>query len=219
MRSICGKVSVTFVAVLALCALASASASAAQWYVNGKALSGSAAISPTVKVQENVQISLYSEKTLDETFTCTTVKAESPSEITAPTTLKVDDFLFGGCKTTYPVLEEECKPEGGEIGTYPVSALLGTGTSPEDKGELAPVKGKYWTGFNQRGCLLEGAWSFEIYGKLPVKLPQGQTSSTEQELVFEKAPGLYNYNNTSEPIYITGKVKLKLTSGSTWSLR
>jgi hypothetical protein len=87
--------------------------------------------------------------------------------------------------------------------------------SPEVGGELVPEVGKYWTEFEATGCIDEGA--YRITGKLPIKMPAGQTESAEQEIVFQKAAGLYNFGNTSEPIYITGKVKLKLTSGQKWS--
>jgi hypothetical protein len=208
--------------VVALFAIASASASAAQWYVNGKALTGSAAISQTTKVEEKIELAFYSGKTLEKTIVCTglTGVASKPFEITAPTTLKVGDFLFEGCKGTVTESGEGCKVgEGsGELGTAAVSALFSLGTSPEDHGEFAREGiSKVWSEFHLSGCIIEDL-EFQIDGTLPVKLPHGQTASTEQELVFEKAPGLYNFGQKSEPIYITGKVKLKLTSSSTWSL-
>jgi hypothetical protein len=206
--------------VMALFAIASASASAAQWYVNGKALTGSTPLSSTTKVEEKIEISFYDEKKLEKTVGCTSLMLHGKStEITAPTTFKVGDFLFEGCKMIYPKSLEECKIEGSEeLGTAPVSALFSLGTSPEDHGELSPsTTNKVWNEFVFSGCIIERL-EFKIEGTLPVKLPHGQTASTEQELVFEKAPGLYNFGEKAEPVYITGKVKLKLTSGSTWGL-
>lgn len=223
MRSICKKGSAMLVAVLALCAAASASAFATpQWYVNGKALTGSATISQTTKMEEKVEVSFYSGKKLERTMVCTSLTGypSSPFEITAPATFKVGDFLFEGCTATITESGEKCKVGGasGEFGTEPVSALFATGTSPEDHGEFTPeTKNKVWNEFYFRGCIIEGL-EFKIEGTLPVKLPHGQTASTEQELVFEKAPGLYNDGQKSEPVYMTGKVKLKLASGSTWAL-
>jgi hypothetical protein len=219
MRSICKKSSVMFVAVLALCAIASASASAAQWYVNGSALKGSAALSQTINLEEEVKISLYSKEKLEQTYGCTSLTDPGKAyEIVAPSTLKVGDFLLNKCTMTYPVLKEECKVNEG-IGTSPLTTTFTDGTSPEDHGQFTTVEeGGFWTAFEPKGCLLENG-PITVYGTLAVKLPHGQTASTEQELVFEKAPGLYAYENTSEPVYITGKAKLKLASGDTWNLR
>jgi hypothetical protein len=222
MRSICMKGSATIVAVLALCAIASASAFATpQWYVNGKALTGSATISQTMKVEEKIEFSFYSGGKLEKTIVCTGLTGGGrPFEITAPTTLKIGDFLFEGCKGTITESKEACGVGGGsgELGTAAVAALFSTGTSPEDHAEFAREgKSKVWSEFALSGCIIEGL-EFQIDGTLPVKLPHGQTATTEQELVLEKAPGLYNYGEKSEPIYITGKVKLKLTSGSAWAL-
>ena len=215
MRSICKKGSVTLVAVLALCVVASASASAAKWYVNGEALKTSATLSQTTKVEEKLELAFYAEEEHQQTITCTSLTgvAGKPFEIIAPSTLKIGDFLFKGCKIAYPA---GCKIAGEEIGTSPVSANLLVGTGEEDHGEFALEKGKVWSEFGFSGCSLEGL-GYTLEGTLPVKLPHGQDYNTEQELVFSKTPGLYNHNS-SEPVYLTGKVKLKLTSGAKWSL-
>jgi hypothetical protein len=219
MKSICKKGTVTLVAVLALCAVASASASAAQWYVGGKALVGSATLSQTTKVEEKIKITSEGIE-----ITCSTLTAgetRTPFEIVAPATLKVGDLLLKGCTVT--VGNQKCGLGGGsgeEIGTRPLIATLSLGTGLEDHGELVrnAKEGEsiVWTEFEVGGCGIEG-FQFRIKGKVPVKLPHGQTSSTEQELVFEKAAGLYNFSE-GNPVYLTGKVKLKLTSGSTWGL-
>ncbi len=218
MRSICKKVSATLVAVLALCVVASASASAAQWYVGGKALTGAAAVSQTTKVEEKIHITSEGVE-----ITCSTLTgiAGRPFEIVAPAGLQIGDLLLKGCVAN--VGTQKCGLGGGsgeEIGTTALISTLGLGTGLEDHGELTrnAKEGEsiIWTEFEVGGCGIEG-YQFRIKGKVPVKLPHGQTSSTEQELVFEKAAGLYNYNEAN-PVYLTGKVKLKLTSGSIWSL-
>ncbi len=218
MRSICKKGSVTLVAVLALCVVASASASAAQWYVGGKALVGSAAVSQTTKVEEKIELSTGAPAA-KITIACTSLTgvASRPFEIVAPATLKIGDLLLKGCKVTQPGTEKCTLESGEELGTSPLVATLGLGAGLEDHGEIGVEKGvSDWTEFGFSGCSLEGA-IIRLKGTVPVKFPHGQTSSTEQELVFEKAAGLYNFSEAN-PMYLTGKVKLKLVSGSSWAL-
>ena len=58
MRSICKKGPAILAAALALCALTAASASAAQWYVGGKAMTGSEKLAETVKVEEPLKFTI-----------------------------------------------------------------------------------------------------------------------------------------------------------------
>ena len=58
MRSICKKGPAILAAALALCALTAASASAAQWYVGGKAMTGSEKLAETVKVEEPIKFTI-----------------------------------------------------------------------------------------------------------------------------------------------------------------
>jgi hypothetical protein len=213
-------------AVLALAAMGAASASAAQWYVGGKALTGSEKLATTIKAEENTVLSFYynaSEKTPYLQVTCTSLNGTKLEAITAPATLK-GAFGLGGCKVTKPT-EKSCELENGEsLWTDPLEAKLALGAiSPEDAAEFSAVNArKQWMEVNLRedGCAsligIAPGNEWEIRGKLTVKVPTGQQESTEQELVFEHAEGLYSFN-TGQPVSITGKLKLKLASGKAWS--
>jgi hypothetical protein len=216
MKSRWKKIAVAVGAVLMLCAFASASASAAtsQWYVAGKALSGSAALSSTTKTVENVEIGYWfgeEEPRHEAQISCSTASVLS-SSILAPGQLKLGNVQLSGCAVTYPT-GGKCSVEGGRLGFNPLKAELAKETAG-DGGVLAPETGKKWDGFGFHGCVLEGP-EFQISGTYAFKLPHGQTESVEQEVVFEKASGLTSFGSN---VYITGKLKLKLASGTTWSM-
>jgi hypothetical protein len=215
MRSIYRKAVVCLAAALAFGAVASASASASEWYVNGKALSGSATLSETFKVEESILLTF--DLSTNETYmkvTCTSLKEfGAKSEIVAPGAFKLGRLVLGGCKLTMPPGGAEFCEVEEEFQTKALEAKLALGgKSPEDLAEFAKAT---WTQFwIDSDCSWEGGDLFIISGTQTVKVPTGQTESTEQELVFEKAPGL---SSEDGPVYITGKIKLKLASGEKWS--
>ncbi len=219
MRSICKKGSATLVAVLALCALAAASASASQWYVGGKALSGSEKLAETVKVEQSIVFSIHGGSSAYATITCTKMSARAPSEITSSGAIDLESLGLGGC-----VLVEKgnssCELSGSTLTTYPLEAKLSLGTSPEDGAELTPKSpfAPNWLEFKVSECNLLGEADHPISGTLALKLAKGQTEAVEQEFVGEgeASKGLYGFNS-KEPIYVTGKFKLKLASGKAWS--
>ncbi len=69
------------------------------------------------------------------------------------------------------------------------------------------------------GCAYSGLEG--IIGKFAMKLVKGQEEKTEQEFVGEgeasKELKLVGWMEPEPPVYITGKLKLKLESGSAWS--
>jgi hypothetical protein len=219
MRSIYRKALVCLAVALAFGAVASASASASEWYVNGKALSGSAALSETFKVEESILLTF--DLSTNETYmkvTCTSVSSydEGKSEIAAPGILKLGtgSLILRNCQLTMPPAEDEfCELTSPSIEFKALEAKMALGgKSPEDLAEFAKAN---WTKFwIESTCSWEGGDLFTISGTLTVKVPTGRTESTEQELVFEKAPGL---SSEDGPVYITGKIKLKLASGEKWS--
>ncbi len=60
MRSIYGKILFPLALLLVLGVVTSASASAAEWHLNGKVLTGSEKLSETVKVEESIVLSVPS---------------------------------------------------------------------------------------------------------------------------------------------------------------
>ena len=223
MRSICKKGSATLVAVLALCALTAGSASAAQWYVGGKALTGTEKLAETIKVEQNIVLTFElgdGPKGEDNpTLTCTGMTAPK-SELGASGTIKLGTPLLTGCKLVEPYFPACELGNGPEIGLQTLEAKMTAGKSPEDTAELASTfgSGKLW--FEFQGA--EGCEAFDgkgtIKGAVTLQAPKGQTETTEQELTGEGKLGkelTWSGSNVS----FTGKLKLKLASGKTWSYR
>jgi hypothetical protein len=215
MRSICKKSSATLVAVLALCALAAASASAAQLYVGGKALTGTAKLATTVKVEQPVVFSVTKEE-LKVVITCTKASLEKETKLEAPGKLTSGYVGFEGCTEKG---EEGCTISE-RIGFNPIEGSLATGTAPEDAILFTQKKNNFTNLEFFGSCFLSGEFS-GLMGKLPLKLAKGQTESTEQEFVGEGSTGtgfeFRGVGTPAPPVYVTGKLKLKLESGSAWS--
>ena len=211
MRSIWVKTLVLCATAAAVAAVASASASASQWYVGGKALTGSAKLATTAKVEEDIT---FSAPSLDVKIACTSVNLVSP-EIIAPGSLKAkEETYLGGCKATEgpkgcTIIQERGEPFAGLAGT----AVLGT--APEDTLELKSPRANAFIVFELSNCgALVG--QLVLTGKVPFSMPTGQTESVEQTLV---GPGTKSTSLEMEGnyFYVTGKFKLKLASGSKWS--
>jgi hypothetical protein len=217
MRSIYRKTSVTLVTVLALCAVVSASASAAQWYVGGKALTGAAKLAATVKVEEPIVMSATRES-IHLVITCTkaSLVKGSHTAIEAPGTIKFEAAVLESCKMTGLT---GCTM-GSEVEFQPFEGQLSTATSPEDSALFKP-KGSYFTDLAFNGtCFAAGEFTF-VVGKFAMKLTKGQEEKTEQEFLGEGTGStgleIVEWGSPHPPVYITGKLKLKLESGSAWS--
>ena len=134
MRSICKKGSVTLVAVLALCALTAGSASAAQWYVGGKALTGTEKLAETIKVEQNIVLTFElgdGPKGEDNpTLTCTGMTAPK-SELGASGTIKLGTPLLTGCKLVEPYFPACKLGSGPEIGLQTLEAKMTAGNHPK----------------------------------------------------------------------------------------
>ena len=218
MRSICKKGSVTLVAVLALCALAAASASASQFYVGGKALTGTAKLATTVKVEEPIVISATREPT-HLVITCTKASLDKGTHtvIEAPGTLKVEGVVFESCKMTGLT---GCTMEN-ELEFRAFSGLLSTAASPEDSVLFKPLSKNLFALLPFQGtCFAAGEFT-GVVGQFAMKLTKGQEEKTEQEFTGEGTAStgleITEWGNPHPPVYITGKLKLKLESGGAWS--
>ena len=218
MRSICKKGSATLVAVLALCALAAASASASQWYVGGKALTGSEKLAETVKVEQPIKFTfhLFQEESENPTLTCTGMTS-AKSEIGASGAIKLKEPALTGCVLVEPNHKNCELNDQTRIGLLPLEAKMALGKAPEDTAELAGTGTvKAWTEFwpNEECEELNGPDT--IRGSVTIQAPKGQTEATEQEFVGEGSlsNGLKWY---AQSVYFSGKFKLKLASGKAWS--
>ena len=221
MRSICKKGPAILAGVMALCALTAASASAAQWYVGGKTLTGSEKLAETVKVEEAVVLAIKvggEPPSKYPTITCTTVK-DSATEIAAPAALKIKGLALGGCNLKVPGGEEKyCELQESNIDSSSLEGKLSAGTLSEDLTEITPLGGTHevFRTKIREGCVLLGGDELTIKGTTTLKSPQGKTEAAEQEFAGEGETGK-GLTWDEQPVYLTGKLKLKLATGKAWS--
>jgi hypothetical protein len=222
MRSIRSAVLVAALAMLVLGVAGATSAMAAQWYVNGKALSGSAKLATAVKVEEPIVLTSKTEKITGETLKikCTSAaldKGSKEPDIVAPSTAKFVGMALEGC--TLAGLKG-CSMES-YVGLESFEGKLTAATAPEDSAEFKQTE-KYLSliPFSGTSCAFAGEGTF-IWGKFTMKATKGQEEKTEQEFVGEgeASSGLeiVGWGSPHPPVYVTGKFKLKLESGQTWS--
>jgi hypothetical protein len=221
MRSICKKGSVTLVAVLALCALAAASASAAELYVGGKALSGTSAFAQTPKVEGSITIS---DPTDNFKIKCTGVDFENAktSELSAPGSAGFGSVVYQGCEF---VERPSCTIEGKEILEPKLEATFAKGTGTEDtmtirfgtKSGETKFGSFYVDGESKCGGLAyNNVLQFnESKPSLVLTMPTGQSETAEQAVVFPGEKESIEYYGSKA--YVSGSFKLKLTSGAKWS--
>ena len=219
MRSICKKGPAILAGALALCALTAASASAAQWYVGGKAMTGSEN-SPKRSKSKNPSSSRSKQGcNATATLTCSGMTA-GKSEI-ASGAMKLSGVKLTGCilhEQVSKLCELEGSGGGGEsIGLAVAEAKLAAGKSPEDTAELAATGSPktLFQFFTNENC---DALPYDnvVQGSVTLQAPKGQTEAAEQEFTGE---GMLSKNLKIEgkPVYLTGKLKLKLASGKAWS--
>jgi hypothetical protein len=214
MRIISRTVLATAFAVLAMSAITAIPASAAEWHVGGKPLTGSTALTKAAKMEENLTMTFFEG---NDVITCSGVSLEaegkSTPEILAPSALKTEWLVFNGCKMTKPTT---CKVEFERIYIEPFEATMTAGTYPEDKLALSPKGGNFFYFTLDGSCALAG--EIELDSKWTLLAPKGQEELTEQTFVGQgskEKPAGFTWGN--QPIYLTGKFKLKLASGSPWS--
>lgn len=208
MRSKFRTTLVGLVAMLALGAVgSSASASAAEWYVAGSPLSGSASLATLTTHTGNPIIELGTGLTV----TCTGAIEFKNGKLTATNSGTIEHIVFNGCSLSGA---GECHLKGTKMETKALNleAALGE-TSPEDKVLLSPQNsGKVFIEYTiSEGCRFEGPQ--KITGEAWLKLPSGREEHAEQEfsLVGKELHGFSNAGISN------AKGKLKLASGSAWS--
>ena len=219
MRSICKKGPAILAVALALCALTAASASAAQWYVGGKALTGSEKLAETVKTEEAVHFAAQGVNGWG--FTCHAVTLEK-GEILAGAIAKLTPRLTA-CEATHPKTGCEIN---STIEGFPTEAALTKGAS-EDTALLTGLgtKKNIWQlEFNEGDSCGQAGWAFDLRGHVTLALPAGQTEAAEQTVSFvaekESTSGLQmeaTEGGSYGGVTTTGKLKLKLASGKAWS--
>jgi hypothetical protein len=203
-------------AVFAFAAVGASSASAAEWFVNGKALSGSSKVAEKVKMEESIVLSVPNAGIA---ITCTGANLYSTSEIVAKSTIKLGSLRLTGCKTTTPA--SGCEIADSELDTAALEAPLTEGTSPEDKAVFKPKTGTTIANlqFSEKvTCAFGGLWALK--GSFTLALPKGQEELVEQTFAGigtkESPSGLSLFG---QPAYLTGKFKASLTSAGKWSYK
>jgi hypothetical protein len=210
MRSKFRSIAVALVAVCALGAVASASASAAEWFVGGSPLTGSAPLSSTTVPTERIE--LYTTEAAP-IVVCEGLELETAS-ITAKVGGQIGHLLFTECEARH---SSTCTLVGTTVESKPltIEAVLG-GTSPEDKLVLKPVTKLAFLEYKFKGSSCPYTSEIAVTGKVKMPLPKGRDELAEQELVLAQS-GSSELNWEAAEFHFGGKVKLKLSSGKAWS--
>lgn len=152
--------------------------------------------------------------------TCTAASLEGGNKtvIEAPGTIKIEEVEFSGCSLTGL---EGCSMQK-TFGFEPIEAQFSTATSPEDSALVkAQRTNGYFTLLRFSGTCAFSGEANGVWGKFALKLVKGQTESAEQEFVGEgeasKELEMVGWGYPEPPIYVKGKLKLKLESGSAYS--
>jgi hypothetical protein len=216
MGSTCRKVLVVFAATLAFGAVASASASAGEWHVGGKALTGSATLAEAVKVEESIAFDFVVLNNAKVTCSSSYLygKGEEAPEILAPASLKIRSLVLEGCAVTG---DPNCSVPS-TLTTDPLELKLADTVPPIDKAELKAQHGNVLFVIDFEGSQCPVAGEKAIGGKFTLNLPTGGEEQVEQTFVAQgskESPAGTEW--LGSPIYLSGKLKLKLASGSKWS--
>jgi hypothetical protein len=192
--------------------------------VNGKSLAGSEKLAATGAVQENIVLQIPERKgaTYHMKITCTGVGATGiakESYIFAPSTAKLE-LELNSCKAT-ELDGGNCTLGAETLVSEAIEAKLST-NGVTATADFARHAGEYLFGIPLQGgkCSLAGE-GHAIEGSFNMKLPTSGTESVEQQFVGEgeasKGLRMVGFENPEPPVYLTGKFKLKLTSGLAWS--
>jgi hypothetical protein len=208
MRQRFSSVFVAFVAVMAVGAVASASASASAWFVGGTELAASTSLASKATVLEKVKLT-----SAGVTIVCSAESVELNTASIAPKT---------GGQIAHLVLKEcqseaaGCPLESSQITSKPLvlEAALGS-KSPEDTLVLKPATGTIVAeyAFIGESCGLAGV--VQLKGKMKFVMPKGREELAEQELLVRAGEG--ELKSGSAEVVLGGKIKAKLTSAKAWS--
>jgi hypothetical protein len=197
----------TLMVALVVSAGASASASAAGWWVGGSELAGSASLASQTKALSNYEMTWSGI-----TIACTGQQLES-AEIVAPSKLTAKALKYTGCVVSGSL----CRLEATTIKTEPITGTLEkvAGSSKEDVVTIKPTSGTKLFSFALEGeCSAAG--TYRATGQMKVKAPKGQEELAEQEMAANSS-GEVKLGTTT--LTIKGDTLLKLQSGQAWGFR
>jgi hypothetical protein len=211
MRSIHKKILLMLTVALALGVVTSASASAATWWDGGSELASSAPLASATKKVETITISPAPGFTIN----CSGLELKG-GDIAAPNGGAVEHLVFTGCDAE---VGSGCGLVGTTIESKPLKLEAALGSkSPEDTLLVKPVSGKVfadWKIEDIEGCEQSGESALE--GMAKFILPKGREELAEQELEPHVTKATDELQWGSFGVSVSGKVKVKLTSGKGWS--
>jgi hypothetical protein len=200
---------------LALCGIASASASAActseHWCVGGNTLGAGEErpLDEETIVTENFTLQ---SPTVSIKVECSTFSIKN-GELKGDNTISAESLTFGNCKN---VSAPKCELEGTTITTKPIKISEFTAVGTEElTAKLEPETGASFASIKLKGSTCSIAGTQAIKGKAKITAPKGQIAATEQEIVANT--GAAELEIGSSEAKLKGKAKLKLKSGSTWN--
>lgn len=195
----------TSIALLALLAVGSASASAAGWNVNKTALgSGSSAeLAKGTTTVTNFELSLIKSQII---VTCTGIQ-NNEADIVGTSLFTAKSLLLTGCTSN----AANC-PVASTIPTTEVQGTVTPGTPDTIKIEpvAGPTKLIMTVEFTGPLCALEG--QFPVSGNFTVSAPDLGTEQAEHELTVSSS----ELKSGSSPDALAGSAKFKLASGDEW---
>jgi hypothetical protein len=202
------RIFVALLAVMALGAVASASASASAWYAGGSELQSSEALATSAPITEKVSLT-----SAGVTVECYGEQVElNTASITPKTGGQIARLVFSGCE----VVGSECSlAPRSRIESKPLTLEAALGSkSPEDTLVLKPTTGTIVAEYTLEGskCALAGV--VQLKGKMQFTLPKGREELASQE-VLVRSGGYLTWGAAG--VTLGGKVKFKLASGKAWS--
>jgi hypothetical protein len=207
MRSKRRAVFAAALAVVALGVTGVASASAAEWYVAGSPLTGSAALASNTSTSESIVLSFSGAN-----IRCSGLELKTAS-IAAKTGGQIEHLLLTGCEFT----NLSCRLKSSTIETKQLTMEAALGAkSPEDKVLLKPktetLIAEFKLGEGEK-CPWSGS-TFKLTGHMTFVVSKGREERVEQEVALRSEGELFASGSEA---HLSGTVGLKLASAKNWS--
>jgi hypothetical protein len=215
------KVAITLIALVALCSIDAASASAS-WFVGGTELKTSAAIATTAVVDEHTILLVPAVE--DLSIECSGGTWHLDAGVIGSFTrffIKVFHIDFLACNTIKPTTGCGLVLPNQTIDTLPIAGSLSLKGVTQDSVTLSPLTGKILAELEFKEtntCAFNGLEG--VKGSVTVNAPTGQAEEVAQAIV-----GIGSVENnslevaSSKAYLIGGKTLLTLASGSHWSFK
>jgi len=209
---------VTVFAALAL-SVAVASASAAEWKVNGTVLKGSAALATTARVDTDAVLKIVAPGQTVRVLCKGGILSGAKPEINATNKGMAESLTFEGCETVEPATKCVLEGQPVKIKTEPITAEAKAGTKGDDKVLFTPLTKKAFATlpFSEHNtCFLNE--SEPVNGAVTIDAPFGQTESFAQAIEGQGSSENNSLEVAGDKSFIEGgRALLQLASGTKWS--